>query len=131
MAFTLDKRLEGDSHLVVTHKHIQIRLADDARYFWVILVPVITGDQNRTFVSEIHELPAAVARIYGRFPAISANGYKRIQMRTRSISRHWGMLSANCIFMLWHGIGLIPRGQRQFGGMVRWNPLKLLNVTED
>ena len=61
MAFTLDKRLEGDSHLVVTHKHIQIRLVDDARYFWVILVPAITGDQNSTFVSEIHELPVAVA----------------------------------------------------------------------
>ena len=61
MAFTLDKRLEGDSHLVVTHKHIQIRMVDDARYFWVILVPAITGDQNSTFVSEIHELPAAVA----------------------------------------------------------------------
>ena len=61
MAFTLDKRLEGDSHLAVTHKHIQVRLANDARYFWLILVPTITGDQNSTFVSEIHELPAAVA----------------------------------------------------------------------
>ena len=61
MAFILDKRLEGDSHLVVTHKHIQIRLVDDARYFWVILVPAITGDQNSTFVSEIHDLPAPVA----------------------------------------------------------------------
>ena len=61
MAFTLDKRLEGDSHLVVTHKHIQIRMVNDARYFWVILVPAITGDQNSTFVSEIHELPAAMA----------------------------------------------------------------------
>ena len=61
MAFTLDKRLEGDSHLVVTHKHIQIRMVDDARYFWVILVPAITVDKNSTYVSEIHELPAALA----------------------------------------------------------------------
>ena len=61
MTFALDKRLEGDSHLAVTHKHIQIRLADDTRYFWVILVPAVTRDHNSTFVSEIHDLPAPVA----------------------------------------------------------------------
>ena len=61
MAFALDERLEGDSHLAVTHKHIQIRLADDTRYFWVILVPAVTHDHNSTFVSEIHDLPAPVA----------------------------------------------------------------------
>ena len=61
MLFELDKRLEGDSHLAVTHKHIQIRLADDTRYFWVILVPAITRDQDIKFVSEIHDLPAPVA----------------------------------------------------------------------
>ena len=61
MVFKLDERLEVDSHLAVTHKDIQIRLADDARYFWVILVPTITGGQNSTFVSEIHDLPAPVA----------------------------------------------------------------------
>ena len=61
MTFKLSKRLEGDSHLAVTHKHIQIRLADDTRYFWVILVPTISLDQNSTFVSEIHDLPKPVA----------------------------------------------------------------------
>ena len=61
MAFALDKRLEGDSHLAVTHNHIQVRLADDARYFWVILVPAITHDHNNSLVSEIHDLPAPVA----------------------------------------------------------------------
>ena len=61
MVFTLDKRLEGESYLAVNHKHIQIRLANDTRYFWVILVPAVTRDQNSTFVSEIHDLPAPVA----------------------------------------------------------------------
>ena len=61
MLFKLDKQLEGDSYLAVTHKQIQIRLANDTRYFWVILVPAITCDQNSTFVSEIHDLPASVA----------------------------------------------------------------------
>ena len=61
MVFTLDKRLEGESYLAVNHKHIQIRLDNDTRYFWVILVPAVTRDQNSTFVSEIHDLPAPVA----------------------------------------------------------------------
>ena len=61
MAFALDKRLEVESHLAVTHKHIQIRLADESRYFWVNLVPAVTRDQNNTFVPEIHDLPANVA----------------------------------------------------------------------
>ena len=61
MAFKLDKRLESDSFLAVTRKHIQIRLADDTRYFWVILVPAISLDHNSTFVSEIHDLPTPVA----------------------------------------------------------------------
>ena len=61
MAFTLDKRLEGESYLAFNYKNIQIRLANDTRYFWVILVPAVTRDQNSTFVSEIHDLPAPVA----------------------------------------------------------------------
>ena len=61
MVLTLDKRLEDESYLAVDHKHIQIRLANDTRYFWVILVPTVTRDQSSTFVSEIHDLPAHVA----------------------------------------------------------------------
>ena len=61
MAFALDQRLEGDSHLAVTHNQIQVRLADDSRYFWVILVPAITHGHNNSSVSELHDLPAPVA----------------------------------------------------------------------
>ena len=61
MTFKLDERLESSSHLVVTHKYIQIRLADDTRYFWLILVPTISRNPNSTFVSEIHELPSPLA----------------------------------------------------------------------
>ena len=31
MAFTLDKRLEGESYLAVNYKNIQIRLTNDTR----------------------------------------------------------------------------------------------------
>ena len=81
MAFKLDKRLEGDSFLAVTHKHIQIRLADDTRYFWVILVPAISLDHNSTFVSEIHDLPAPVA---ADLWSISSNVSKWLKAYTKA-----------------------------------------------
>jgi len=81
MAFKLDKRLESDSFLAVTRKHIQIRLADDTRYFWVILVPAISLDHNSTFVSEIHDLPAPVA---ADLWSISSNVSKWLKAYTKA-----------------------------------------------
>jgi len=50
MAFTLDDRLAASSHLIATRRGIQVRLADDARYVWLLLVP------ERDGISELHEL---------------------------------------------------------------------------
>ena len=81
MVFKLDKRLAGDSYLAVNHKHIQVRLANDTRYFWVILVPAVTRDQNSTFVSEIHDLPAPVA---ADLWSLSSNISEWIQAHTKA-----------------------------------------------
>ena len=81
MLFKLDKQLEGDSYLAVTHKQIQIRLANDTRYFWVILVPAITRDHISTFVSEIHDLPAPVA---ADLWTLSGHISKRLQAHTEA-----------------------------------------------
>ena len=61
MGFTLDKRLQDDSILASTQHNIQIRLANDSRYFWLILVPAITQEGSDTTIHEIHDLPASVA----------------------------------------------------------------------
>ena len=61
MGFTLDKRLQDDSILMSTQHNIQIRLVNDSRYFWLILVPAITQDSANTAIHEIHDLPASVA----------------------------------------------------------------------
>ena len=61
MGFTLDKRLQDDSILASTKHNIQIRLANDSRYFWLILVPAITKDGAETAIHEIHDLPASIA----------------------------------------------------------------------
>ena len=81
MAFALDKRLEVDSYLAVTHKHIQIRLIDDTRYFWVILVPTVTRDRDSTFLTEIHDLPAPVA---ADLWSLSSNISKWLQVHTNA-----------------------------------------------
>ena len=81
MVFTLDKRLEAESCLAVNHKHIQIRLANDTRYFWVILVPAVTRDQNSKFVSEIHDLPALVA---ADLWSLSSHISKWLQVHTKA-----------------------------------------------
>lgn len=53
MSFDLDNRLDQTSHLAGRHGTVQIRIADDARYFWCLLIPEQNG------VSELHELAAA------------------------------------------------------------------------
>ena len=50
MDFTLDQRLTNSSHLIVLIDDIQIRLADDSRYVWLLLVPEHNGAE------ELHDL---------------------------------------------------------------------------
>lgn len=41
--FTLDPRLAADSHFIVDGQLAQVRLVDDARYDWLVLVPRVAG----------------------------------------------------------------------------------------
>jgi diadenosine tetraphosphate (Ap4A) HIT family hydrolase len=41
--FVLDPRLDADSHLVAEGPLSQLRLIDDARYDWLVLVPRVAG----------------------------------------------------------------------------------------
>lgn len=50
MEFTLDQRLAGSSYLVTRMGDIQVRLADDRRYVWLLLVPETAGAE------ELHDL---------------------------------------------------------------------------
>ncbi len=51
MAFALDDRLRGDTHLVGESSLSLLLLVDDARYPWCLLVP------KRDGVAEVFELP--------------------------------------------------------------------------
>ena len=48
--FTLDERLERSSHLILRRGNIQVRLADDSRFPWLLLVP------EQAQASELHDL---------------------------------------------------------------------------
>ena len=53
MAFGLDSHIAESTHLVKTVDGIQVRLVDDSRYMWVMLVPEVAG------ASELHDLGTA------------------------------------------------------------------------
>ena len=52
MSFDLDERLAAASHFAGQHRNIQIRIADDARYLWCLLIP----EEND--ITELHDLDA-------------------------------------------------------------------------
>ena len=67
--FTLDPRLAADSHFIVDGPLSQVRLVDDARYDWFVLVPRSPGavewfdlapGQQRILLEEIGDLCAAL-----------------------------------------------------------------------
>ena len=45
--FILDYRINESSHLIDIYENIQIRIADDKRFFWLLLVPQIDGLSQR------------------------------------------------------------------------------------
>ena len=52
-AFKLDRQLEQDTVLVADWHLCKVRLMNDSRYPWVILIPKVSG------IAEIHELSEA------------------------------------------------------------------------
>ena len=48
--FILDDRINASSHLIDIYDNIQIRITDDKRFFWLLLVPQIDG------LSEWHDI---------------------------------------------------------------------------
>lgn len=66
-AFSLDPRLAADGPVVIDLPLCQVRLVDDARFFWLVLVPRQAGRV------EIIDLPAADrARLMEEIAALAA-----------------------------------------------------------
>ena len=58
--FQLDDRIATSTFLIARHDGIQVRLADDSRYFWLILVP------EATEARELHDLGDRTAQALTR-----------------------------------------------------------------
>ena len=56
--FKLDQRLEDNSFLIDIFEDIQIRVFNDSRYFWYILVLTISE------LKDWHDLPIQVKKIW-------------------------------------------------------------------
>lgn len=74
MPFSLDKRLEADSLFVTSYDDIQIRVMNDARYVWVLLVPEIAN------VTELHDLPPHKQQLLLHLAASIGAGMKTTPM---------------------------------------------------
>jgi diadenosine tetraphosphate (Ap4A) HIT family hydrolase len=70
--FRLDARLEGDTLDVGVTGLCQVRLMNDARWPWVILVPMISG------ASEMHDLPKQQQRQLAQEMMIAGAALKRV-----------------------------------------------------
>jgi diadenosine tetraphosphate (Ap4A) HIT family hydrolase len=82
MAFALDPCIEADSLLAGRHAEFQVRLVDDERFFWVLLIPECEG------IVELHDLdPKTNANLIQLAAALGAalqraTGAKKINTAT-------------------------------------------------
>ena len=98
--FALDARLERDSHFIADGPLSQLRLMDDARYAWLILVPRVAdadelfdldGGQQRLLLAEIN-LVAQALRKTGRCDKINIGALGNIvrQLHVHVLARNEG-----------------------------------------
>ena len=98
--FLLDPRLAADSHFIADGPLSQIRLMDDARYPWLLLVPRVAdiaewieldGNQQRLLLAEVNQAGKLVHAEPGvKKLNIGALGNVVRQFHVRLVGRHTG-----------------------------------------
>lgn len=98
--FTLDPQLAADTLAVGLRDNIEIRLMNDARYWWLVLVPhfpnaVEWHDLPATEASALHELALTAAQHMQQLASadkmnIAALGNMVRQLHVHVIARHIG-----------------------------------------
>ena len=72
--FILDDSINASSHLIDIYENIQIRIADDKRFFWLLLVPQVDG------LSEWHDIDnKTMQTMHGLITQISSELERRKQ----------------------------------------------------
>ena len=98
--FTLDPRLAADSFDLCALDQVQVRLMNDARYWWLVLVPEINGavewhhldDHARRHLFDVTTHAASVLENLARADKmnIAALGNTVRQLHVHVIARHEG-----------------------------------------
>ena len=103
MGFLVHPTLEKATIFVARSNAIQIRLVDEVRYFWLMIIPETTA-------TELHELDEGIAgslwamtRHLGGALKTHCNAAK---IKTAAISN----IAPNFIYILWHGIMMMRQG---------------------
>ena len=65
--FVLDEKIDNTSQLIDIKSNIQIRLVDDSRFFWLLLIPQIDGLKEWHYIPPnsmmaMHELMLSLSR---------------------------------------------------------------------
>ena len=98
--FTLDPRLAADSFEICALENVQVRLMDDARYWWLVLVPEIDGatewhhldETARHYLLDVTTHAATVLENLARADKmnVAALGNTVRQLHVHVIARHEG-----------------------------------------
>ncbi|HCQ82333.1 MAG TPA: diadenosine tetraphosphate hydrolase [Rhodobiaceae bacterium] len=98
--FTLDPRLQADSTEVCTLDNVQVRLMNDARYWWLVLVPEVEDAvewhhlepdmQHRLFELAVHSAGIVEELAAADKMNIAALGNMVRQLHVHVIARHEG-----------------------------------------
>ena len=98
--FTLDPRLAADSFEICALENVQVRLMNDARYWWLLLVPEIDGamewhhldETARHYLFDVTTHAASVLENLARADKmnIAALGNTVRQLHVHVIARHEG-----------------------------------------
>lgn len=122
MSFELHPTLAADSHPIVETATLMLRLIDDARFPWVILVPKVTGSV------ELHALPEdiydEVATAARRLGAVMKTAFDADRVNTAAIGNmvpqlHVHVVARRADDAAW------PKPIWGFGTMQRMSPLQI------
>ena len=81
--FELDHRLDNDSEFIADWGDFSIRLIKDERFFWLLIIPRLTG------VTEWHELPDKHATTLTKLILYLSKQIKLIDKANKLMSLHW------------------------------------------
>ncbi|RXR05178.1 HIT family protein [Pseudoxanthomonas composti] len=98
--FELDPRLAADSHFIADGPLSQVRLMDDTRFPWLVLVPRVAGavewielegNQQRLLLAEVHQAGRLLKAVPGVDKLnIGALGNIVRQLHVHLVGRHAG-----------------------------------------